>query len=159
MKYLYLLLSLLLLPQATAQTTVMQHSGIDFSQPLRELHTNAAVQLSAGKPYLLTFYAPDCRFCERQLQHMQQLAASCPDAGMAVLGINGNRRELRAVLKQYRITLPAYFPDTRLLRQLGGIAATPYTVVLDAQLQAVGSIQGYLSDTRLLAILQELGAC
>lgn len=159
MKSLYLLLSLLLLPQAAAQTAVEQNTVVNFSQPLRQLHSNTAEQLNTGKPYLLTFYAPDCRFCERQLQHMQQLITHCPDAGMAVLGINGNRRELRAVLQQHNITLPAYLPDNRLLRQLGGIAATPYTVVLDEQLQWIGSVQGYLDDSQLLTILQELGAC
>ena len=159
MKYLYLLLSLLLLPQATAQTTVVQNTAVNFNQPLRQLHSNHAEQLNTGKPYLLTFYAPDCRFCERQLQHMQQLTTRCPDAKMAVLGINGNRRELRAILQQHNITLPAYLPDNRLLRQLGGIDATPYTVVLDEQLKSIGSIQGYLDDSQLLSILQELGTC
>lgn len=130
-----------------------------ISRQLSVLYNTDSTALTPGQPYLLTFFAPDCRFCRRQLSHMQQLAAQCSDVGFAALGINGSKTALRSELKAQRLTLPAYLPSTALLRQIGGVAATPLTLILDQHHSIIGQYQGYMDSSKLGAVLNALQHC
>lgn len=125
---------------------------------LKDLHDNSWQQLAADKPQLLMFFGPDCRWCDKQMLQMQQLQQQCPQVRQALIGINGGRNQLRAVLRQHQISLNAYQGDKRFIRHLGGIAATPYTLVIDEQQHIIASLRGYIDPERLQAITQALSA-
>lgn len=123
---------------------------------LRDLHDNSLQPLGSDQPQLLMFFAPDCRWCEKQMQQMSQLQSQCGAVRQAVIGIHGSRSALRSELKQQHIHLNAYLSDKRFIRQIGGVPATPYTLVVGADHNIMAMLRGYIEAERLAAITAAL---
>lgn len=134
---------------------------------LKSLATARSVSLAQyrGKPVLMSFFEPECPWCFRQLQDLQVLHASCPDSFQPLaLGVNGERRDLRQIFARTRASFPAYIASPRMLADIGGVPATPITVLVDASGAAVGAVRGYRSLDELgelLAVVdpQAFGDC
>lgn len=123
---------------------------------LRDLHDNTLQSLAIPQPQLLMFFAPDCRWCEKQMQQMSQLQSQCGAVRQAVIGIHGSRAALRSELKQYNIDVTAYLGDKRFIRQIGGVPATPYTLVVGTDHNILALLRGYIEPERLTAITAAL---
>lgn len=145
MRRLWLLLLLMLLPGLMLTAAAADLSG----QTWRDLRSNAVLSPPSSQPQLMMLFAPDCRWCDKQMQHMQQLATQCSQWQFSLLGVNGSSKQLNRVLRQQQVALNAYLADAALLRQLGGVSATPVTLLLDREHKVLGQVQGYQSADRL----------
>lgn len=121
----------------------------DVSLKLLSNHPEASLQQS--KPQLLMFYQPDCRWCGLQMQAMQTTQSACEQVVMQLVGIRGTERQLRAELRRHRSDLPAFWGTETFVRQVGGVEATPMTLLLNANGEEVGRHRGYLNKAQLLA--------
>lgn len=118
---------------------------------LKVLSDHPDASLQPKKPQLLMFYQPDCRWCGLQMQAMQAVQSACPQVVMQLVGIRGSDRQLRAELRRHRSELPAFAGTDTFLRKVGGVEATPMTLVLNAQGEEAGRHRGYLDEEQLLA--------
>lgn len=85
-----------------------------------------------GKPSLLLFFQPGCKWCYRQARGLEQLQEVCPDRiNVAALGVFGNRHELKKELKRLRPAFPAFKAGKDMLSDLDGVPATPVMLLAD----------------------------
>lgn len=70
---------------------------------------------------------------------------------MQLVGIRGSERQLRAELRRHRSDLPAFFGTETFVRRVGGVEATPMTLLINASGEEAGRHRGYLNEEQLLA--------
>jgi thioredoxin-related protein len=150
------LLMLVFLWLPVAMSVSASISLFDISLRLLSHHPQASLQ--QNKPQLLMFYQPDCRWCGLQMQAMQVAQPACEEVVMQLVGIRGSERQLRAELRRHRSDLPAFFGSEIFVRQVGGVAATPMTLLLNAKGEEVRRYRGYLNEEQLLAAANWLTA-
>lgn len=151
MKRTVLVLTLWVLTGAAAGVV---HDWLGYS--LKNLATarNDSLQQYRGTPVLMSFFEPECPWCFRQLQDLERMQGQCRGSFQPIaLGVNGGRRELRHIFARTQATFPAFIASPRMLADIGGVPATPITVLIDAAGEAVGAVRGYRSPTELRALL------
>lgn len=127
----------------------------DFTLPA--LTGNADLPLASlhGQPYLISFFEPECGWCRKQLKELAQLA---PARQMPVVaaGIGGNAPGLRQLVSGidhiHKVQAPA-----ALLRALGGIKATPLTLLVNGQGEVSFVARGYLGEEGNEALVARAG--
>lgn len=121
-----------------------------------ERHTLEQYQ---GAPMLMMFFEPECSWCARQFRVLDKLQAECEGSFNPIaVGINGSRRELLEEYRKQSPAIPTYQASSRLVAVVGGVPATPFTLVADAQGQPLGWLRGYMSEEKLRVIVeQQLG--
>jgi peroxiredoxin len=142
------------------------YCSISWAEPsfhrfeLEAIGQSAEVALEdyAGKPLLLTFFEPSCSWCARQLRDLVKLQQTCDDRLKVVaLGVHGHKPALDQVLARSgaRGRLTAALASPSLLSAIGGVPATPYTLVItsDGRLEAL--FRGYEPLERVHALLTE----
>lgn len=109
----------------------------------------------AGRPQqvlMLTFFEPQCSWCQRQLRALGELAQSCdPQLQPVAVGINGREGALRRELRRARVRYPAVRASRELLRRVGDVPATPWTLLMDGSGTVLATLRGYVSAGRLAA--------
>lgn len=135
-----------LLLYATASRA--EPSFYDFD--LQAIGQTGQVSLEAyrGKPVLLSFFEPACSWCVRQLRDLAVLQQQCGAAIQVVaLGVHGRKPALERVLARSgaRGRLTAALASPSLLSAIGGVPATPYTLVIDADGRFETLLRGYVS--------------
>lgn len=126
-------------------------SAMTSNVSLKLLSNHSDASLQQNKPQLLMFYQPDCRWCGLQMQAMQAAQPACEQVVMQLVGIRGSERQLRAELRRHRSDLPAFFGTETFVRQVGGVEATPMTLLLNKSGEEAGRHRGYLNEEQLLA--------
>lgn len=145
-----ILLSLLLSLCAQGQGA----SVLDYE--LRSLDALQSQQLAgyAGKPVVMLFFQPDCSWCLRQVRTLNELSGQCPGQFQALaIGVNGDRRQLKAELRRLRPDFPAFQASPALLEDIGGVPATPFSLLGDDQGSVQGWLRGYIPADKLVASL------
>jgi len=118
---------------------------------LRRLDAPQAESLDryAGRTTLLMLFEPGCSWCLKQSRAIDTLLAQCPQFAAAAIGVHGNRRDLRSTFHRYRADYPAYQASASFISALGGVDATPFTLVSDGAGRPLGWLQGYLPAEQL----------
>jgi thiol-disulfide isomerase/thioredoxin len=123
--------------------------------PYQKLTPLNHITAKASQPTLLLAFAPQCKYCKAQMRVMQQLHQQCPDAAMALIGVQAATSELRHEIRRLQPQLPAFVADTAFLRAIDGIAAVPTSLLLDSQNRLVLKHRGMLQQEDLQRIVQE----
>ncbi|QPB85890.1 redoxin family protein [Pseudoalteromonas rubra] len=108
-----------------------------------------------GAPVLMSFFMPNCRWCEKQHVALSNLIESCADVQPVMMGVNGNRRDLRRALKRKHNEFPAFLSSRELIQALGANPPVPMTLIFNHQGELVFYTQGYRSQQTLSALLKE----
>ena len=109
-----------------------------------------------GQPVLMVFFEPDCNWCLRQIRAINELRASCPGSVAAIaVGVNGNRSQLQKTLRRMRPEFPAYEASPELVESLGGVPATPFTLLGDTNGEFVNWTRGFIKTDELRAFVAE----
>ena len=107
-------------------------------------------------------FQPDCPWCKKQAVWLNKATERCADTlDIMLLGINGNVRELKRELKHYSRKIPAYKPNRKLFVDVGGIEASPTTLIFDDQGNLIAKRRGVIDGSTLTQVASELtkGQC
>jgi peroxiredoxin len=149
-----------------ALSVTLMYSGTSWAEPffnqfeLEAIGQTADVALEdyAGKPLILAFFEPACSWCARQLRDLVKLQQVCDDGLKVVaVGVHGRKPALEQVMARSgaRSRLTAALSNPSLLSAIGGVPATPYTLVIDAEGRFETLLRGYASLEKLHAILAD----
>ncbi|MCF2907106.1 redoxin family protein [Pseudoalteromonas sp. DL2-H2.2] len=109
----------------------------------------------SGAPVLMSFFMPNCRWCEKQHVALSNLVESCAGVQPVMMGVNGNRRDLRRALKRKHNEFPAFLSSHAFTQALGANPPVPMTLVFNHQGELVFYTQGYRSQQTLSSLLRE----
>jgi thioredoxin-related protein len=110
-----------------------------------------------GAVVLLTFFEPECAWCNRQLKTLEHLGERCGDDLQSIaVGINGRADALRKELRRARVTFPGAEASAALLEQVGEVPATPWTLVLTPDGEIAATLRGFVSAKPLAAAFPDL---
>ncbi len=151
---------LLIIPLLFALSAVADEPGSLLDFELRSLEQPGRQSLSQyqGAPVLMMFFEPGCSWCYRQFKVLDKLHNECPGINSLAVGVNGSRRDLLAEYQRIKPAFPAYQASGRLLTAIGGVPATPFTLITDSQGQPLGWLRGYMPEDELRPLLvKQLG--
>ena len=127
---------------------------LDFELRSLEQPEVHELQRYEGKPVLMVFFEPNCSWCYRQVKAINEVGEQCSDEFAAIaIGVNGNRQSLQKELRRLRPEFPAYQASPRLLESLGGIDATPLSLLSNADGEFANWSRGYLPADKLLSFM------
>lgn len=99
-------------------------------------------------------YQPDCSWCKKQGKTLAKAFEQCQgNLNLALVGAQGNARQLKKELKHYHKGLPAFKADRRFLRTIGGYQASPTTLIFDEQGELVVKKRGFIDEDKLANVL------
>lgn len=131
-------------------------SLLDFELRSLEQPEVHALQRYEGKPVLMMFFEPDCTWCYRQVRAINDIGRQCGDTFSAIaIGVNGNRQALQKELRRLRPDFPAYQASPELLESLGGIDATPLSLLGNADGDFANWARGYMPSDKLVSLMQD----
>lgn len=131
-------------------------SLLDFTlKNLREPEFHTLTKYE-GKPVLVTFFQPECNWCAKQVRAINKLQEQC-DIEAILIGVGGNRVELRRELRRLRPAFPAYQASPELIEALGGVPATPVTLFGDAEGNFLNWSRGFLPGQKLQELMRAFG--
>lgn len=131
---------------------------VDFE--LRSLQEPARHKLVRyeGEPLLIVFFQPECNWCYRQVAAINEFMSQCEAGFQAIaVGVNGNRRQLQAEMRRIKPAFPAYEASPALIRSLGGVPATPFALLGNANGELVNWSRGFLDSEKLGPFLESAG--
>ena len=115
-----------------------------------------ALERYEGKPVIMVFFEPECSWCLRQVRAINEIDEMCGDEFDALaIGVNATRAALQKELRRLRPNFPAYQASPELLESLGGIPATPISLLGDARGEFVSWARGYKKVDELLSLMRE----
>jgi thiol-disulfide isomerase/thioredoxin len=93
----------------------------------------ALAELLGGRPALVSFWAPWCEPCVKELPELQRLAEEVGPCGATVLGIavGENAGTVAAFARGHRLTYPQFADEEFRLADALGQRRVPATVVFD----------------------------
>lgn len=124
-----------------------------------EIH---ALDIYEGKPVVMVFFQPNCNWCAKQIDAINDLSKQCSHKFEAIaVGIGGNRTELRKELRRLRPDFPAYQASPRLIAEMGGVIATPIILLGDARGEFRNWTRGFVpgEDLKKLVVAIDPGTC
>jgi len=143
---------------ATVQAGELNTETI-FSLRLKSLQVPKFMSLSdyQHKYILMSFFAPDCSWCFRQILAFNELSTGCSaNLQVILIGTQGTRQELQQELRRSQTSLPAFLSSSALQQLIGPISATPVTLLFDPQGTQRAILKGYTPQSPLFeAICQE----
>ncbi len=107
-------------------------------------------------------YQPDCSWCKKQGKILARVFEQCKASlNLALVGVNGNARQLKKELKHYHKGIPAFIAERRFLRLIGGYQASPTTLIFDANGELIAKKRGFVVKDKLANALDILshGKC
>ena len=110
---------------------------------------------------LVMLFEPECSWCLKQSHAIGALLSQCDKLDAAAIGVHGNRRALASTYRRFRAAFPGYQASRDMLKALGEVSATPFTLLADADGELLGWLQGYIPLERLRTTVGQLtgGIC
>ena len=115
-----------------------------------------------GRPKLVMFMQPDCKWCKKQAKDLEAIAQACEaHVNISILGFKGSKSDLRREARHYSNELPVFYADKHHIQQFGGIKSSPTFVFINGQQQTLAKQLGYLMPDKLFAAVRLLsnGMC
>ncbi|MCO7187438.1 MULTISPECIES: redoxin family protein [unclassified Pseudoalteromonas] len=131
-----------------------------YTQPMQRLDDAAHGEQQtltpfSGTPVVMSFFMPNCRWCEKQHTALSNLVEHCAGVQPIMMGVNGNRQDLRRALRRTHNTFPAFLSSPAITQSLGKKPPVPMTLIFNAQGELIFYTQGYRSQDTLSALLKE----
>jgi|GEM_PF-1104075 len=105
---------------------------------------------SDDKVTIAMIYQPDCKWCKKQGQWLAKAHKQChKDIDIVLIGNNGKKQQLKRELKHFHQEIPAYQANRKLLTAVGGIEASPTTLVFDNQGTLIAKRRGFITNNKL----------
>ncbi len=130
-----------------------------YQLELAGLQSSAKVRIGdyRGRWLLLSFFEPQCSWCQRQMRAFSELVEDCGERVQPLLvGINGRDNALREELRRAKAALPAGRANRQLMAVSGKVAATPTTLVFTPDGQQVARLQGYYSRQQFVSAFADI---
>ncbi|MGR3972533.1 TlpA family protein disulfide reductase [Shewanella sp. 1180_01] len=107
-----------------------------------------------GQPTAIMFFEPECPWCIKQSVVLKKIHKDCSQSIHPVaLGVNGDNLTLKRALFRLDFPFEAYRAPPKLLKDMGGIPATPILLLLNANGELVKGYRGFTSEDELKAQL------
>lgn len=122
----------------------------------QDLHGQpVSLAASQGKPVILRFFLPDCKFCRADTPIFNQYYRDYQAKGLAVIYINTEPKpgEVQKFVDDLHIAFPVVLDSTRKIADRYRVRAVPQTVVLDPHHKVIGVILGGVSKEQLDELL------
>lgn len=111
---------------------------------------------------IVMIYQPNCSWCKKQGKTLSVAYKQCRHSvNIALVGTQGNARQLKKELKHYHKYIPAFMADRKFLRKIGGYQASPTTLIFNAQGDLIMNKRGFIAQEKLanaMSIVSK-GAC
>lgn len=113
-----------------------------------------------GKPVILRFFQPDCKFCRADTAIFNDYYRTYQDKGLGVIYINTAPAsgDIQKFVDELGIRFPVVLDPERKIADLYRVRLVPQTVLLDPAHKVLGAILGGVSkeelDSQLLPFLQ-----
>ncbi len=134
----------------------LQAAQLSRDYQYQELRGQKLTDLShlEGKTTAMMFFEPECSWCIKQAATLKKLYQECDQQMQPIaLGVNGNKLALKRALFRLNFPFDAYHAPMALLRDMGGVPATPILLVLNEQGELVKGYRGYTDSEELKAQL------
>ena len=113
-----------------------------------------------GKPVLITFFATWCTYCKQELVHIQNLYTSQDDVViLTIIQPGGNdlsKEEIKAWLTENKYSFPVLFDEAGAMTRTYGISGYPFSFFVQSDGEFFGYIPGYVDETSLIQIFEQL---
>ena len=119
-----------------------------------------SLDMYAGKPVVLRFFLPDCKFCRADTVVFNDYYRTYKEKGLGVIYINTEPKpaEVQKFVDDLKILFPVVLDSKRGIADRYRVQVVPQTVVLDPKHWIVGVILGGVSkevlDTMLMPFLK-----
>jgi thioredoxin-related protein len=110
-----------------------------------------------NKPLIITFFAPNCRWCQRQHKALKKISLACPETSIVFLGVQGNKANLRQELRRKKNTFPAFVADHKIVNLIGSESPVPMTLLFKKTGELSLKTIGYLRADDLVELLKYHG--
>ncbi|MCL1090052.1 conjugal transfer protein TraF [Shewanella profunda] len=134
----------------------LQAAQLTRDYQFQELRGQKLTNLShlEGQATAIMFFEPECPWCIKQAGVLKKLHQDCGQPIHPVaLGVNGDNLALKRALFRLNFPFEAYRAPPELLKEMGGIPATPILLLLNAKGELVKGYRGYTSEDELKAQL------
>ncbi|WP_158224583.1 thioredoxin fold domain-containing protein [Agaribacterium haliotis] len=133
----------------TAEASAKQAVGIKMSSLYGGKKTTVAEH---NLPSIVLAFQPNCRWCTKQGQDLSLLQQQCGDLlNLSLLGVKAKRSALKHELQHFDKNLPALEANSKFLKKVRGVQATPSLFFFDADGNLISKRRGYLQAKRLFA--------
>ena len=90
-------------------------------------------------------FQPDCSWCKKQGKALAEAFRQCQSSvNITLVGVKGNKRELKKAFRHYHQDIPAFIADRKFLRDIGGYQASPTTLIYDNEGQLITKKRGFI---------------
>lgn len=102
----------------------------------------------AGRPLVIRFWADWCRYCEGEMQAIEQVYQRHKDRGLTVLAINTGQDSATAAafVKKIGITYPVLLDEDSAIAKQYGVVGLPTTYFIDARGVVRAKVVGEASE-------------
>lgn len=129
---------------------------LDFR--LKSLKSIETVDLETyrGKWLFVLFFEANCRWCHREMQAFENLKKGEHGDAFNVVAVGIGQALPKLKRMANRFSFPALESSETLMRAIGGVKMTPYTLVADPEGNFKTKIVGYQKPDALKKILHQL---
>lgn len=120
--------------------------------------TKVSSQEALGKPMILRFFNPDCKYCKADTPVFNEYYAKYKDKGLQVVYLNTDEsqpNETEKFIKELKIEFPVVLDSERKIANLFLVQVVPQTIILNPQHIIIGAILGGVSESELNDMLGE----
>ena len=143
-----IILLLILLCCTVPLQAVQLTRDFQFQELRGQKHTNL-VHLE-GHPAVLMFFEPECPWCVKQANTLKKLRQDCHQSiHLIALGVNADNLALKRALFRLNFPFEAYRAPLELLKEMGGIPATPILLLLNTKGELTKGYRGYTDEDEL----------
>ncbi len=126
-----------------------------------DLHgREASLAQYAGKPVVLRFFVPDCKYCRADTAIFNEYYRTYKEKGLGVIYIDTDPKpgEVQKFVDDLGIAFPVVLDPERKIADQFRVQVVPQTIILDSAHRIIGAILGGVSkeqlDDLLLPFLQ-----
>ena len=128
---------------------------------LSTVQTKHTLKPYQGQKILLSFFMPNCRWCQRQHQVLKRIYADCPLLNPIMIGVQASKQQLKLALKRKKNTFPAFVASHNMVQAIGEKSAVPMLLFFNEVGDLIFKAEGYLPQSQLVDLLSQkkLGFC
>lgn len=105
----------------------------------------------AGKPVILRFFVPDCKYCRADTAVFNEYFSRYKEKGLGVIYINTDPKpgEVQKFVSDLGITFPVVLDPDRKIADQYRVQVVPQTIILDPAHKVIGAVLGGVSKEEL----------